>query len=131
MIPRQKKLSDGGPRVWPARIMTNPTWHVSDVSQHKVYRLKCPIRAISPAVFICFIVIKSCGYICMAFSTFLFGTAREYCTYKALYNDGMFLSFMQRKYILLVSNVTPFKIDQNKNQNRSIDKVQIPGNERR
>ena len=32
---------------------------------------------------------------------------------------------------LLVSSVTPFKIDQNKNQNRSIDKVQNLGNERR
>ena len=34
-------------------------------------------------------------------------------------------------YILLVFSVTPFKIDQNKNQNRSIDKVQNLGNERR
>ena len=33
--------------------------------------------------------------------------------------------------ILLVLSVTPFKIDQNKNQNRSIDKVQNLGNERR
>ena len=33
--------------------------------------------------------------------------------------------------ILLVFSVTPFKIDQNKNQNRSIDKVQNLGNERR
>ena len=31
----------------------------------------------------------------------------------------------------LVFSVTPFKIDQNKNQNRSIDKVQNLGNERR
>ena len=31
---------------------------------------------------------------------------------------------------LLVFSVTPFKIDQNKNQNRSIDKVQNLGNER-
>ena len=31
---------------------------------------------------------------------------------------------------LLVFRVTPFKIDQNKNQNRSIDKVQNLGNER-
>ena len=30
-----------------------------------------------------------------------------------------------------VFSVTPFKIDQNKNQNRSIDKVQNLGNERR
>ena len=35
------------------------------------------------------------------------------------------------KYLLLVFSVTPFKIDQNKNQNRSIDKVQNLGNERR
>ena len=33
--------------------------------------------------------------------------------------------------ILLVFSVTPFKIDQNKNQNRSIDKVQNLGNKRR
>ena len=32
---------------------------------------------------------------------------------------------------MLVFSVTPFKIDQNKNQNRSIDKVQNLGNERR
>ena len=32
---------------------------------------------------------------------------------------------------LLVFSVTPFKIDQNKNQNRPIDKVQNLGNERR
>ena len=32
---------------------------------------------------------------------------------------------------MLVCSVTPFKIDQNKNQNRSIDKVQNLGNERR
>ena len=33
--------------------------------------------------------------------------------------------------LLLVFSVTPFKIDQNKNQNRSIDKVKNLGNERR
>ena len=33
--------------------------------------------------------------------------------------------------LLLVFSVTPFKIDQNKNQNRSIDNVQNLGNERR
>ena len=32
---------------------------------------------------------------------------------------------------MLVFSVTPFKVDQNKNQNRSIDKVQSLGNERR
>ena len=32
---------------------------------------------------------------------------------------------------MLVFSVAPFKIDQNKNQNRSIDKVQNLGNERR
>ena len=36
-----------------------------------------------------------------------------------------------RKLQLLVFSVTPFKIDQNKNQNRPIDKVQNLGNERR
>ena len=33
--------------------------------------------------------------------------------------------------LLLVFSVTPFKIDQNKNQNRSIDKVHNLGNERK
>ena len=33
--------------------------------------------------------------------------------------------------VLLVFSVTPFKRDQNKNQNHSIDKVQNLGNERR
>ena len=33
--------------------------------------------------------------------------------------------------VMLVFSVTPFRIDQNKNQNRSIDKVQNLGNERR
>ena len=33
--------------------------------------------------------------------------------------------------LLLVFSVTPFKIDQNKNQNRRIDKVRNLGNERR
>ena len=32
--------------------------------------------------------------------------------------------------LLLVCSVTPFKIDQNKNQNRSIDKVRNLGNKR-
>ena len=36
-----------------------------------------------------------------------------------------------RRHISLVFSVTPFKIDQNMNQNRSIDKVQNLGNERR
>ena len=34
-------------------------------------------------------------------------------------------------YLLLVFNVTPFKIDQNKNQNRSNYKARNLGNERR
>ena len=39
--------------------------------------------------------------------------------------------YMQKIYPeLLVFSVTPLKIDQNKNQNRSIDKVQSQGNER-
>ena len=33
--------------------------------------------------------------------------------------------------VLLVFSVTPFKMDQNQNQNLSIDKVQNLGNERR
>ena len=36
--------------------------------------------------------------------------------------------FHWRHKILLVFSVTPFKIDQNKNQNRSIDKTQNLGN---
>ena len=35
------------------------------------------------------------------------------------------------KFLLLVFSVTPFKIDQNKKQSRSIDKVQNLGNERK
>ena len=34
-------------------------------------------------------------------------------------------------FSMLVFSVTPFKIDQNKNQTRSIDKVQNLGNKRR
>ena len=37
---------------------------------------------------------------------------------------------LRLKPVLLVFSVTPFKIDQNKNQNRSIDNVQNLGNER-
>ena len=42
-----------------------------------------------------------------------------------------FLKTLNSARVLLVLSVTPFKIDQNKNQNRSIDKVQNLGNERR
>ena len=42
-----------------------------------------------------------------------------------------FLKILNSARVLLVFRITPFKIDQNKNQNRSIDKVQNPGNERR
>ena len=38
---------------------------------------------------------------------------------------------MKSASVLLVFSVTPFKIDQSKNQNRSIDKVQNLGNEMR
>ena len=44
------------------------------------------------------------------------------------------LRFLPSLYVcslLLVFSVTPFKIDENKNQNLSIDKVQNLGNERR
>ena len=41
------------------------------------------------------------------------------------------LNIWTRYSELLVFSVTPFKIDQNKNQNHSIDKVQNLGNERR
>ena len=36
-----------------------------------------------------------------------------------------FLKTLNSARVLLVLSLTPFKIDQNKNQNRSIDKVQI------
>ena len=36
-----------------------------------------------------------------------------------------FLKTLKSARVLLVLSVTPFKIGQNKNQNRSIDKVQI------
>ena len=42
-----------------------------------------------------------------------------------------FLKTLNSARVLLVLSLTPFKIDQNKNQNRSIDKVQNLGNERR
>ena len=45
--------------------------------------------------------------------------------------QGAELSVIVVICLLLVFNVTPFKIDQNQNQNRSIDKVQNLGNERR
>ena len=38
---------------------------------------------------------------------------------------------LSESYVLRVFSVTPFKIDQNENQNHSIDKVQNLGNERR
>ena len=38
---------------------------------------------------------------------------------------------LARVFVLLVFSVTPFKIDENKNQNHSIDKIQNLGNERR
>ena len=38
---------------------------------------------------------------------------------------------LERQHELLVFRVTPFKIYQNKNQNRSIDKVRNLGNQRR
>ena len=41
------------------------------------------------------------------------------------------LASLVKKRILLVFSVTPLKIDQNKNQNHSTDKVQNLGNERR
>ena len=42
-----------------------------------------------------------------------------------------FLKTLNSVRVLLVLSVTPFKTDQNKNQNRSIDKVQNLGNERK
>ena len=42
-----------------------------------------------------------------------------------------FLAVLVINRVLLVFSFTQFKIDQNKNQNSSIDKVQNLGNERR
>ena len=42
-----------------------------------------------------------------------------------------FLKILNSARVLLVFRITPLKIDQNKNQNRSIGKVQNLGNERR
>ena len=47
-----------------------------------------------------------------------------------LHNSGV-ENALSPKSQLLVFSVTPFKIDQNKNQNRSIEKVQNLGNEMR
>ena len=41
------------------------------------------------------------------------------------------LKYVHLELLLLVFSVTPFKIDQTKNQNRSVDKVQNLGNGRR
>ena len=46
-------------------------------------------------------------------------------------NDHVLLKTIIKLLLLLVFSVVPFKIDQNQNQNRSIDKVQNLGNERR
>ena len=45
--------------------------------------------------------------------------------------DNNVIDFREFSGVLLVFSVTSFKIDQNKNQNRSTDKVQNLGNERR
>ena len=45
--------------------------------------------------------------------------------------DGKPILLCVKKYLLLVFSVTPFKIDQNKNQNRSIGKVQNLGNKKK
>ena len=45
--------------------------------------------------------------------------------------DNNVIDFREFSGVLLVFSVTPFKIDQNKNQNRSTDKVQNLGDERR
>ena len=44
---------------------------------------------------------------------------------------GCKVAYSTKIQLLLVFSFTPFKIDQNKNQNLSIDKVQNLGNERR
>ena len=42
-----------------------------------------------------------------------------------------YIFYVEPYYLLLVFSATPFKTDQNQNQNLSIDKVQNLGNERR
>ena len=42
-----------------------------------------------------------------------------------------YIFYVEPYYLLLVFSASPFKTDQNKNQNLSIDKVQNLGNERR
>ena len=48
-----------------------------------------------------------------------------------IFSEHIIKKMQVTRQILLVFSVTPFKIDQSKNQNRSIDKVQNLGNERR
>ena len=67
--------------------------------------------------------------------TFSFKVLQNFIVYESA-EDRNLRAFFNRvkKFIilqLLVFSVTPFKIDQNKNQNRSIDKVQNLGNKRR
>ena len=65
------------------------------------------------------------GVDCLSFRS-LKRLTEENCYWKVLKKTNWFVI-----PLLLVFSVTPFKIDQNKNQNRSIDKVQNLGNERR
>ena len=48
-----------------------------------------------------------------------------------IFSEHIIKKMQVTRQILLVFSVTPFKIDQSKNQNRSIDKVQNLGNERK
>ena len=54
-------------------------------------------------------------------------TLKRFCSFLVLWQ----LNNNNNNNLLLVFSVTPFKIDSNKNQNHSTDKVQNLGNERR
>ena len=51
--------------------------------------------------------------------------------FTCIFSENIITKMQVTRQILLAFSVTPFKIDQRKNQNRSIDKVQNLGNERR
>ena len=58
-------------------------------------------------------------------------TLRNWPPFTCIFYEHIIKKMQVTRQILLVFSVTPFKIDQSKNQNRSIDKVQNLGNERR
>ena len=63
-------------------------------------------------------------------ASYLQETITSVCNWKVV-NKRTTQGSVTELYLLLVFRVTPFKIDQNNNQNRLIDKVQNLGNESR